>query len=70
VQLCRHKVLGSSPSTAKEKREKIFGDEDIAQWESVCPACARPWVQFPTIAKSKKKKVRKINGINVTSAIS
>jgi hypothetical protein len=50
-----------------------LGDEDVAQGESVCPACARPWVQFPSIAKSKKKKtkmVRKINGINVTSAIS
>jgi hypothetical protein len=51
---CRRKVLSSSPSTAKGKRKKIFGDKDIAQWESVCPACAKPWVQFPSIAKSKK----------------
>jgi hypothetical protein len=54
VLLFRHKVLGSSPSTAKEKRKKIFGTKDITQWESVCPVCARPWVQFSTIAKSKK----------------
>jgi hypothetical protein len=37
-----------------KEKEKIFGDEDIAQWESVCPACESPWVQFPSIAKSKK----------------
>jgi hypothetical protein len=49
----------------------MFGDKDIAQWDSVCPACARPWVQFLSIAKSKKKKkVRKLSGLNVTSAIS
>jgi hypothetical protein len=40
----------------KEKGKNIFGAKDIAQWDSVCPACARPWVQFPNIAKSKKKK--------------
>jgi hypothetical protein len=69
VPLCRHKVLSSGPSTAKEKTKiYIFRNKDIAQWESVYPACARPWVQFPSIAK--KKMVRKINGINVTSAIS
>jgi hypothetical protein len=45
-------------------------DKDIAQWENVCPACARPWVQFPSVAKLKKKMVRKISGVNVTSAIS
>jgi hypothetical protein len=55
VSLCRHKVLSSSPSTAKRKRKKIFGDKDVGQWENVCPACARTWVQFPSIAKSKKK---------------
>jgi hypothetical protein len=57
VLLCRHKVLSSSPNTAKEKRKKyIFEDKGIAQWESICPAYARAWVQFPSIAKSKKKK--------------
>jgi hypothetical protein len=56
VPLCRHKVLSSSPSIAKGKRKKIIGDKDVAQWESVCLACARPWVQFSKIAKSKKKR--------------
>jgi hypothetical protein len=42
--------------TAKEKEKKIFGDEDNAQWERVCPVCARHWAQFPSINKSKKKK--------------
>jgi hypothetical protein len=56
VPFCRHKVLSSSPSTAKGKRKKIFGDEDIVQWESVCPACARPSVQYPKIEKKQKKK--------------
>jgi hypothetical protein len=41
---------------AKEKRKKVLGDEDIAQWESICPAGARTWVQFPSIAKSTKRK--------------
>jgi hypothetical protein len=50
------------------KTKKIFGAEEVAQWENICPACAKPWVQFPNI--KKKKKVRKISGINVTSAIS
>jgi hypothetical protein len=44
----------------------IFGAEDVAQWETVCPACARPWVQFPRIAKSKKEMVRRINVVNAT----
>jgi hypothetical protein len=39
-----------------QPKEKIFGAKDIAQWESVCPAYVRPWVQFPNIAQSKKKK--------------
>jgi hypothetical protein len=46
---------------------------EVAQWENVCPACAQPWVQFPSITKKKikiKKMVKKISGINVTSAIS
>jgi hypothetical protein len=48
------------------KTKKIFGAEEIAHWESICSACARSWVQFPSIAKKKKKKVRRINGINAT----
>jgi hypothetical protein len=40
-------------------KKKIFGAKDITQWESVCPACTRPWIQFPSIAKSKKKKKSK-----------
>jgi hypothetical protein len=51
------------------QKQKKLGAEEAAQWENVCPACAKPWVQFPSIGKSKKK-VRKITGINVTSAIS
>jgi hypothetical protein len=47
-----------------------LGAEEVAQWENVCPAGAKPWVQFTSIAKSKKKIVRKITDINVTSAIS
>jgi hypothetical protein len=31
----------------------IFGAEEVAQWENVCPACAKPWVQFPSITKKK-----------------
>jgi hypothetical protein len=34
--------------------KKIFGAEKVAQWKNICPACAKPWVQFPSIAKSKK----------------
>jgi hypothetical protein len=70
VPLCRHKAPSSNPVQPKTK--KIFGAEEVAQWENVCPACAKPWVQFPSIVKSKqnKKMVRKISGINVTSAIS
>jgi hypothetical protein len=34
----------------------IFGAVEVAQWKNVCPACAKPWVQFPSITKSKKKK--------------
>jgi hypothetical protein len=49
--------MSSSPSITKEKKKiYIFGDKGIAQWESVFPACARPWIQFPSIAKKKKKK--------------
>jgi hypothetical protein len=44
-----------------------LGAVEVAQWENVCPACAKPWVQFPSITK---KMVKKISGINVTSAIS
>jgi hypothetical protein len=36
------------------KTKKIFGAEEVAQWESVCPACVRFWIQFPNIAKKKK----------------
>jgi hypothetical protein len=39
-----------APVQPKEKID-IFGAKEVAQWESVCPACARPWVQFPSIAK-------------------
>jgi hypothetical protein len=54
-------------SEYSQKKKKKLGSKDITQWESVCPACARPWVQFPNIAKSKKKKmVRRINGTNAT----
>jgi hypothetical protein len=42
-------------STVKDKKKKL-GTEEVAQWENVCPAFAKPWVQFPNIAKSKKKK--------------
>jgi hypothetical protein len=31
----------------------IFGDKDVAQWENVCPACAKPWVQFPKLNLKK-----------------
>jgi hypothetical protein len=67
VPLCRHKALSSNPVQPKPK--KIFGAEEVAQWENVCPACAKPWIQFPNML-NKKKMVRKISGINVTSAIS
>jgi hypothetical protein len=30
--------------------KKKLEAKDIVQWKSVCPACARPWVQFPNIA--------------------
>jgi hypothetical protein len=33
----------------------IFGAEEVAQWENVCPACAKAWVQFPSITKKIKK---------------
>jgi hypothetical protein len=51
------------PQYNQSKEKKKLGDKDIAQREWVCgivvyPACARPWVQFPSIAKSKKKKKR------------
>jgi hypothetical protein len=46
----------------------VFGAVEVAQWENVCPACAKLWVQFSSI--TKKKKVKKISDINVTSAIS
>jgi hypothetical protein len=55
VPLCRHKALSSNPVQPKTK--EIFGAEKVAQWENVCPACAKLWVQFPSIAKSKKKNV-------------
>jgi hypothetical protein len=29
--------------------------EEVAQWENVCPICAKPWVQFPNITKKKLK---------------
>jgi hypothetical protein len=53
VLLYRHKVLSSSPVQPKE-RKKILGAEEVAQWENVCPTCAKPWVPFPSIAKSKR----------------
>jgi hypothetical protein len=34
----------------------IFGAEEVAPWENVYPACAKPWVQFPSITKNKNKK--------------
>jgi hypothetical protein len=39
-----------------QRKEKKLGAEEVAQWENVCTACAKPWVQFLSIAKSKKKK--------------
>jgi hypothetical protein len=60
VLLCRHKVLSSSPVQPKKREKKIFGAEEVGQWENVCPACAKPWVQFPSIAKLKKN-VKKDN---------
>jgi hypothetical protein len=32
----------------------IFGAEEVAQWKNVCPACAKPWVPFPSITKINK----------------
>jgi hypothetical protein len=32
----------------------IFGAEKVAQWENVCPACAKPWAQCPSITKKIK----------------
>jgi hypothetical protein len=55
VECC---FTGTKPSvqiSVQPKTKKIFGAEDIAQWENVSPACAKSWVQFPSIAKSKKK---------------
>jgi hypothetical protein len=37
-------------------QKKKFGAEKAAQWKNICPACTKPWVQFPNITKSKKKK--------------
>jgi hypothetical protein len=38
------------PSTAKVKIIIIlFGAEEVAQWENVCPAFAKPCIQFPSI---------------------
>jgi hypothetical protein len=28
---------------------------EVAQWKNVCPACAKPWVQFPRIIKKQIK---------------
>jgi hypothetical protein len=53
VPLYRHKALSLNPVQPKTK--KIFGAEKVAHWKNVCPACAKFWVQFPNIAKSKKK---------------
>jgi hypothetical protein len=57
-----------APVQPKEKEKNIWGWGHSSVGECL-PACARPWVQFPCIAKSKKM-VRKINDINATSAIS
>jgi hypothetical protein len=51
VPLCRHKALSSNP--AQPKTKKKFGAKEVAQWKNVCPVCAKPWVQFPNITKSK-----------------
>jgi hypothetical protein len=40
-------------SQSKVKKKKI-GVEEVAQWENVCPACAKPWVQYPSFIKLKK----------------
>jgi hypothetical protein len=42
-------------SQYSQKKKNTFGSKDITQWENVCPACARSWVQFPSIVKSKKE---------------
>jgi hypothetical protein len=34
----------------------MFGVMEVAQWENVCPACAKPWVQFPSITIKKNGK--------------
>jgi hypothetical protein len=58
-----HKVLGSSPVQPMEIIIIIiiiiFGAEEVAQWENVCLACAKPWVQFPSITKKNKKNSKK-----------
>jgi hypothetical protein len=36
----------------------MFGAEEVAEWENVCPACAKPWVQFPSITKTIKIKIK------------
>jgi hypothetical protein len=49
-------LQAQSPEFKSQYSQKIyiFGSKDITQWENVCPACAKSWVQFPNIAKSKK----------------
>jgi hypothetical protein len=65
VPLYKQKVLNSRPVQPMEKKI-IFGAEEVAQWEDVCLACAKPWVQFSSITKQNLKMVKKISGINVT----
>jgi hypothetical protein len=57
VLLYKHKVLSSSPVQPKSKIIIviiIFGAEEVAQWENVCPACTKPWIQFLSITKKMK----------------
>jgi hypothetical protein len=41
-------------------REGMFKDliqaGDTAQWYNTCLACTMPWVQFPSIEKTKQNK--------------
>jgi hypothetical protein len=37
----------------------------MAQWKNVCPACARPWVQFPSIDKHRPKKKKMMRRMSV-----
>jgi hypothetical protein len=51
-------ALSSNPSTAKKKKKKKMGA--CVKWYSICPACARPWVQ--SLAPEEEKKERRKGG--------